>query len=181
VKPWEELLAGALACLFLGFVLGRWAAPTKTVTQVHETVRTVTDTAAQAHAAVLQAQIDDLKRSQHREVITVVRANGTKIRREVSDSKSETTHESLHVLSADSMSTVHAESVHEVVRTVTVERKAPEWFAGPLVVASTSGISAGVLVGRHIAGPIAVGLSASVPVNQPVSIPAVGLSVTVSF
>lgn len=69
----------------------------------------------------------------------------------------------------------------------TVTTPPPRWHAGALLIAQPrlrplgADLYAGVLVSRQLVGPISVGLTATVPVANPISLPAVGVTLGVSW
>jgi hypothetical protein len=178
----------ALALLGGSFAAGRWAAPTKvqTVDRVVERTVTVKDTEAERRVAELTAQVETLKSHTHVERRTVVHPDGTRERTVVADRQVDRTEQTeKHTATTETQRQVQAtETVRETVREKLVERPAPQWFVGPTVTftpALRDPLAAGIVVGRHVAGPVALSLGVTVPVSQPVQVPAFSLSATVAF
>lgn len=63
----------------------------------------------------------------------------------------------------------------------------PKWFAGPILIVQPrlaplgADLYAGALVSRQLLGPVSVGLTATVPVRQPLTVPTVGVSLGVAW
>jgi hypothetical protein len=191
---WGYYAAAGLALAGGGYAFGRYAAPDRVKTVEHETVRTVTreDTTAAERIRELSAQLETLKRDTHREVVTVVRKDGTRERHETLDTHVAETTDARRdtAIASDVHATREIQATRETTRTVTVERSRPQWFVGALVMLSPgvlrldnprAAMSAGVIVGRRLVGPLLLGLSVSVPLSQPVQVPSFGLSLTLEF
>lgn len=70
------------------------------------------------------------------------------------------------------------ESGTETGRAVVITQTAPKWHAGALLQTDRT---AGVYVQRQLLGPVSVGLTATVPLSKPVSLPTVGVTIGVTF
>lgn len=177
----------ALVVFALGYYAGHSRAPAKVVEKTRDVIKTVTveDTHAQEQVRELTAKLEELKRHTVVQRVVYLKPDGTKETHETetvdvqraTEVKADTTK---HL---DVTMNVKADAVEKVATQTTVTNGL-EWFAGAVVAASPTdlkNLSAGVMVGRHILGPVAIGVSAVVPVNKPVSVPVLGLSVTMGF
>lgn len=197
MKHWLIIAAVGLALALAagGYAFGRYAAPDRVVTQTKDVVHTVTvsDTRAEQQVAVLTAQVEELKKHTHTERTIVTRVDGSKVEHDTQDVDVERatqvhTDATAHLTVA---ATAKTDAMQEHTTTTTVERDRPQWFAGALFTISPgvlklaadpkAAMSVGVIIGRHILGPIAAGLSVSVPLNQPVQVPTFGLTLTMEF
>ncbi len=167
MKPWHWALI-ALAVAGAAYTVGRYTA-SGVVTE-----RTVTDTRAAERVRELTAELSTLKRHTRREEIT--RPDGT--RTVVTD-----THVDRVVDTRTTVDTKRDVYTHKDT-TKTAERR---WVAGPMlvVVPSLKPLGAefyvGGMVSYRVVGPFSVGLSATVPTRQPISVPTLGLTLTAAF
>lgn len=181
MKAWYIALAAAVAFL-IGVAIGWNQGPERVTTT--ERIVTREDTQARQQVAELTKQLETMKLRIRREFVVISRPDGTREEKTTEDTQVDTTTDK--ATTVDTKTEVSTVQTVDVVKTVEVTRSSPQWFAGPLVVfvpyaPAGQQFSAGVTIGRHIGGPFALGVSATVPVHQPVSLPTLGLSLTVSF
>lgn len=190
-KNWWYWVSAAFALAAGGFASGRYATPTKTVTldRVVEHTISIADTHAEQQVRELTAQLEQLKSQTHTVRTTVTHVDGSKIERETQDVDVERATQVNVNLATNQSAYSHAQVYADRLTTheSTVEHEVPQWFVGAVTTVSPGApdpigsISVGALVGRHVVGPLALGLSVSVPVNKPVQMPTFGLSLTVGF
>lgn len=170
MKPWHWLLI-TLAALAVAFAAGRFSTPTKVVE--------VESKKSQEQIHALSEQLESAKRHTVKRTVIKFTPAGKPVEKTVT--------EDTHVdRFTDTRAQVDSVKIVEVVKRVEVTKSGPKWFAGPVVVFVPSAppgqqFGAGIVVGRHILGPVAGSISVTVPVHKPVSVPSFGLSLTVGF
>lgn len=154
-----------------GFLLGRFAAPSRVVE--------VASKKQSDEIRALMAQLETAKRHTVKRTVVTYSPTGKPA--------TKTTDEDTHAdRTTDTRTDVHAVKTVEVVKRVEITKPGPQWFVGPVGVFAPGApagqqFSAGLLVGRHLFGPLSAAVSVTVPVHQPISPPAIGLSITVGF
>lgn len=163
-------VVGAVSLAGGGYAFGRFKAPAKVVE--------VEDTRAKAEIKELREQLETAKIHKVKETVTVFVDGKPATRTERED-----THVDRTIGTRTEVDTV---TDTHTVKSKTTE-SGPEWMVGALVVALPRldplglDLSIGATVSHRIAGPVWLGLSATVPLAQPLSVPAVGLSLSVTF
>lgn len=166
---------GALALVaLLGYAFGRYATPARVETVEVETTRTV----VQTKTVYAREQETHTRKRTEREKVT--KRDGTVVEHEV-------TVEGSDAVSRERLVYV-GEAASEAARaTKTVTSSPPVWHVGALLLGTPRlapvgvDLFAGVMVSRQLVGPVTLGLTATVPVRQPVTIPTFGVSLGVVF
>jgi hypothetical protein len=175
LKPWQWA-ALVIVPFCVGVAIGWHQKPDRVVTT--ERVVTREDTHAREQVKDLTKQLESAKR--HTIKQTVRKPDGTVTISE--DTHVENTRDVRTDI--DTKTEVQTVKIVETAKTVEVTRSAPQWFAGPLVILTPGSYApalVGVTVGRHLFGPVAIGVSAVVPLAKPASLPSIGVSLTVAF
>ena len=159
--------------------LGAWAGYSFRAPVVEYRERVVERTDQTEKIKALTEQLDTLKRHTRRTETRQKLPDGTEHTTVVTDTHVDRVRDTRTDLDS------HTETKTETVATREVRPLPPKWHVGGLLVGTlhlgNPSLSVGAIVNRHLFGPLSVGLSATVPVQQPLSIPAVALSLTVGF
>lgn len=180
MNPKRAAIGAAIgvACLAGAYAAGRFSAPTRTVTVDH----TAELQKAQEQIHALTAQLETVKRESERTTVVTFSPKTGKPLKSVTHAKTDSVRTS--DTRSDTQQARAVETVRVETKTVTVEHATPKWFVGPLFVVvpgTVPQMSAGVIVGHTLFGPFALGVSATVPLSKPASVPAFGFSLTAAF
>jgi hypothetical protein len=151
VNPRIHQAGFAVIILAGGYAAGRFSAP--------ERVRTVEtfkeDTESRERVRQLTAELETAKRHTRREVVTVVKPDGTRETHATTDTTVDQSRDTHVATETQRVEVKHVETLHESV----TERSRPDWRVGPMVGfdLNRGAFAFGAHVERRILGPLSLG------------------------